>query len=99
MSFFSFVCGLGSCCLLCNHVCSLENLVQIDKSQFCLCSVARLELSELSDCSEVQGGGQEMSSVLMSFMLAPLSLHTLSAERGCPLHGVVHAPLKAFQQC
>lgn len=34
VSFFSFVWSLESCCLLCNCVCSLENLAQIDKSQF-----------------------------------------------------------------
>lgn len=32
--FFSFVCGLASCCLLCKHVYSLENLVRMHKSQF-----------------------------------------------------------------
>lgn len=34
VSFPSFVCSPESCCLLCNRVCSSENLVQIDKSQF-----------------------------------------------------------------
>lgn len=34
VSLLSFVYHLGSCCLLCNPVCSLENLVQIVRSQY-----------------------------------------------------------------
>lgn len=84
MSFFSFVCSLQSFCLLCNHVCSLENLVQIDKSQF-----AFEMWQDVSFSSSLQSRTLDMKCYLCA--LALLSLLNLSViggvaegASGCP---------------
>lgn len=83
VSFFSFVCSLESCCLLCNHVCSLENLVQIDESQIAFemwqdssfFSALRLLCS--------QGHWTyEMSSVLWPYLASSTSLSLEELQKG-----------------
>jgi len=93
MSFFSYVCSLEGCCLLCNHVCSLENLVQIDKSQF-----AFEMWQDLSFSSSLQSRALDVKCYLCT--LALLGLLNLSVIGGIAEGAgwVVRVPLRAFQQ-
>lgn len=78
VSFFSFVCSLESCCLLCSYVCSVENLVRIDKSQFAFEMWQGLSFS--SSLVALQSRALDMKCHLCA--LARLSLLNLSVIGG-----------------